>query len=291
MIHASIVGAETEVAGELLRILLYHPDVELTCVYSPSMAGKAIDEVHHGMIGDTDLIFSSTIDLSKTNMVFVCAPQADNFLAELDAEARVVDLTDTHVDGSDDFVYGFCELNRKPLVRGALRAGVPTAIAQPILMALLPLANSLLLNEDITIKTNAEVTAEALNEVETLAKSLQLSFNKKIMVQPTQFAASPRAMFVEVSFDCAVETAQIVELLNNFYDDHNFTFVIGREPKADDVANTNKCIMYVRREDAKIVITAAIDPQIKGSAGTAVHCMNLLFGLHERVGLTLKASL
>jgi N-acetyl-gamma-glutamyl-phosphate reductase len=67
--------------------------------------------------------------------------------------------------------------------------------------------------------------------------------------------------------------------------------VIGREPKADDVANTNKCIMYVRREDAKIVITAAIDPQIKGSAGTAVHCMNLLFGLHERVGLTLKASL
>jgi N-acetyl-gamma-glutamyl-phosphate reductase len=176
-------------------------------------------------------------------------------------------------------------------VRGALRAGVPTAIAQPILMALLPLANSLLLNEDITIKTNAEVTAEALNEVETLVKSLQLSFNKKIMVQPAQFAASPRAMFAEVSFDCAVETAQIVELLNNFYDDHNFTFVIGREPKADDVANTNKCIMYVRREDVKIVITAAIDPQIKGSAGTAVHCMNLLFGLHERVGLTLKASL
>lgn len=290
MIHASIVGAETEVAGELLRILLYHPDVELTCVYSPSMAGKAIDEVHHGMIGDTDLRFSSTIDFSKTNMVFVCAPQADDFLAELDAEARVVDLTDTHVDGSDDYVYGFCELNRKPMVRGALRAGVPTAIAQPILMALLPLANSLLLNEDITIKTNAEVTAEALNEVETLVKSLQLSFNKKIMVQPAPFAASPRAMFAEMSFDCAVETAQIVELLNNFYDDHNFTFVIGREPKADDVANTNKCIMNVRKEDAKIVITAAIDPQIKGSAGTAVHCMNLLFGLHERVGLTLKAS-
>jgi N-acetyl-gamma-glutamyl-phosphate reductase len=291
MIHASIAGGETEQAGELLRILLYHPDVEIISVHNPNLAGKAIDEVHRGMIGDTDLRFSSTIDFDKTNMLFVCAPLSEDIYSEVGKDTRIVDLTDTHIDNDDDFVYGICELNRKPMVRGALHAAVPTPIAQPILLALLPLAKNLLLNTDITVRVSHDFTAEAMHEVNEVVKSLQLSFNQKILVEKCGREVPRRAMFAEVSFDSTVDLAQIAEMFNEFYDDHNFTFVIGREPEAADVANTNKCIIYLRRDNGRLIIATAIDPLVKGAAGTAVHCMNLLFGLHERVGLTLKSSL
>jgi N-acetyl-gamma-glutamyl-phosphate reductase len=275
MIHASIAGGDSPVAGELLRILLYHPDVELISVCSPLHAGMAIDEVHHGMIGDTDLRFSSSIDLEKTNMVFVCTVQPDAFFAEL----------------ADDYVYGFCELNRKPLVRGALHAAVPTAVAQAVLLALVPLANNLLVNGDVSIKAGCDVTDKDIDEVKAVVTALQLSFNNAIKVDAEKTATARRALLVEVSLDCAVETAHIVELFNDFYDDHNFAFVIAREPQADDVANTNKGIINISKDGNRLTIKVAIDPMIKGAVGTAVHCMNLLFGLHERVGLTLKAAM
>ena len=292
MIHASVAGAETPVAGELLRILLYHPDVEITSVYSPSLAGKAIDEVHHGMIGDTDLRFSSAIDSAKTNMVFVCAKQPDGLFAEVDDDTRIVDLTDTHIGADVDYVYGICELNRKPLVRGALHAAVPSPVAQAALLALLPLAKHLLINADVTIAATQPVSEQSVGEVEAVIKALQLSFNNKINVEHIEApTASSRALIAKVSFDCAVDAPQVVDMCNEFYDDHNFTFIISREPQPDDVANTNKCIMHVSKDGERLTVTVAIDPQVKGAAGTAVHCMNLLFGLHERVGLMLKASL
>ncbi len=291
MIHASIAGGDSPVAGELLRILLYHPDVELISVCSPLHAGMAIDEVHHGMIGDTDLRFSSSIDLEKTNMVFVCTVQPDAFFAELPDDVRIVDLTENHVNAGDDYVYGFCELNRKPLVRGALHAAVPTAVAQAVLLALVPLANNLLVNGDVSIKTGCDVTDKDIDEVKAVVTALQLSFNNAIKVDAEKTATARRALLVEVSLDCAVETAHIVELFNDFYDDHNFAFVIAREPQADDVANTNKGIINISKDGNRLTIKVAIDPMIKGAVGTAVHCMNLLFGLHERVGLTLKAAM
>jgi N-acetyl-gamma-glutamyl-phosphate reductase len=291
MIHASIAGGDSPVAGELLRILLYHPDVELISVCSPLHAGMAIDEVHHGMIGDTDLRFSSSIDLEKTNMVFVCTVQPDAFFAELPDDVRIVDLTENHVNAGDDYVYGFCELNRKPLVRGALHAAVPTAVAQAVLLALVPLANNLLVNDDVSIKAGCDVTDKDIDEVKAVVTALQLSFNNAIKVDAEKTATARRALLVEVSLDCAVETAHIVELFNDFYDDHNFAFVIAREPQADDVANTNKGIINISKDGNRLTIKVAIDPMIKGAVGTAVHCMNLLFGLHERVGLTLKAAM
>jgi N-acetyl-gamma-glutamyl-phosphate reductase len=251
----------------------------------------AIDEVHHGMIGDTDLRFSSSIDLEKTNMVFVCTVQPDAFFAELADDVRIVDLTENHVNAGDDYVYGFCELNRKPLVRGALHAAVPTAVAQAVLLALVPLANNLLVNGDVSIKAGCDVTDKDIDEVKAVVTALQLSFNNAIKVDAEKTATARRALLVEVSLDCAVETAHIVELFNDFYDDHNFAFVIAREPQADDVANTNKGIINISKDGNRLTIKVAIDPMIKGAVGTAVHCMNLLFGLHERVGLTLKAAM
>jgi N-acetyl-gamma-glutamyl-phosphate reductase len=244
------------------------------------------------MVGDTDLRFNSTIDFDKSNVTFICAPQSEQFYAELPEDMRVVDMVNTHIANLDDnFVYAICELNRKPLVRGALRAAVPSPVAQAVLLTLLPLAKNLLVNGDISIKSSIPVTDGAIAEIETVIKSLQLSFNHSINADPTPLAGERRAMAVQVSFDCGIDAMQAQQIFNDFYDDHNFTFLIGREPQPADVANTNKCIVNISKQGEQLVITAAIDPLIKGAAGTAVHAMNLLFGLHERVGLTLKPSL
>jgi N-acetyl-gamma-glutamyl-phosphate reductase len=292
MIHASIAGGESDCAGELIRILLYHPDVEIISVYAPALAGKAIDDIHHGMIGDTDLRFNSSIDFDKSNVIFICAPQPEQFYAELPEDMRVVDMVNTHISTpQDNYVYAICELNRKPLVRGALRTAVPTPVAQVVLLALLPLAKNLLINGDVEIKSSTSVAADAITEIETVIKTLQFSFNHNIIVSPVQFQSEHRAMTVQVSFDCGIDAAQAQQIFDDFYDDHNFTFTVAREPQVSDVANTNKCIVNINKQDDKLVICAAIDPLIKGAAGTAVHAMNLLFGLHERVGLTLKPSL
>jgi N-acetyl-gamma-glutamyl-phosphate reductase len=290
MIHASIAGGDDALAGEILQILLYHPDVEVIGVCCPHLAGQAIDEVHHGMIGDTDLRFSSSIDFEKTNMVFVCTMQPDAFFAEIPDGVRIVDLTEAHINADDDYVYGFCELNRKPLVRGALHAAVPSPVAQAVLLALVPLANSLMINADVNIKVSADVTEQDLAEISAVINALQLSFTHALHADTEKLYGSRRALLAEISFDCNIEVTHIIEVFNSFYDDHNFAFVIGREPQAADVANTNKGILHIRREDDRLVISVAIDPLIKGAAGTAVHCMNLLFGLHERVGLTLKPA-
>ena len=82
----------------------------------------------------------------------------------------------------------------------------------------------------------------------------------------------------------------ITKLCEDYYDDHNFTFVVNHEPDASDVNNTNKCLLNLQSDGDKLKITAVIDGLLKGTAGNAVHIMNLLFGLHERVGLALKAQ-
>ena len=90
--------------------------------------------------------------------------------------------------------------------------------------------------------------------------------------------------------DCPVELDEIKKLYEDYYDDHNFTFISDRMPNLKDVVNTNKCILYLTKEDGKLLIVSVIDNLLKGASGQAVHNMNLLFGLHEKVGLELKAS-
>ena len=94
---------------------------------------------------------------------------------------------------------------------------------------------------------------------------------------------------------CAEEVRRLYE---EAYSDHSFTFPVDEEVSVSDILNTNKCLINVARLDdgsdlalayPGIKITAVLDNFVKGSAGNAVHCMNLLFGLSERTGLALKA--
>ena len=321
MINAGIIGGAGYTAGELIRLLIYHPDVELKWVHSASNAGNHISTVHQGLIGEIDMCFTSDIDFDAIDVLFFCTPHGASreFMESHDVpeDLKIIDLSQDyrHRDTAEGFVYGLPELNRKYIVHDCTRVANPGCFATAIQLALLPLAKNLLLNSDINLfaitgSTGAGVKPSTtthyswrndnisiykpfkhqhLQEIRESLSQLQTSFNADINFIPVRGCFS-RGIFVTAYMDCPVELEEIKKLYNDYYSDHNFTFVSDTMPDLKDVVNTNKCILHLSKEDGKLIIVSVIDNLLKGAAGQAVHNMNLLFGLHERVGLNLKAS-
>ncbi len=338
MIKAAIIGGAGYNAGELLRLLVNHPDVTVQWVESAPHAGQAITTVHHGLEGDTDLCFTDTIDYNGLDIVFSCLPNgkaAPFFEANpIPEKLRVIDLSadfrlvngkgvddtptlerDAQQTPGDLWVYGLPELNRKPMVRGARLVANPGSFAMIIELALLPLARNLLLNSNIHVTAITGSTAEGhepsmlthfprLNDnveiydplthrhlAETLQtlRTVQTSFNSEVDFIPVR-AGFSRGILAAIYLDCPVDIQTLRKLYQDSYHDHNFTYVVDRRPDLKDVAGTNKCLIHLEKVGGKLIITAAIDNLLKGGAGTAVHNMNLLFGLHERTGLYLHPT-
>ncbi len=332
MIKTGIVGAETADAGELIRVLINHPDIELTTLASEPLAGSRVVDHHRGLEGDCDLLFSESLTADEHDAVFLCgeAWQArkwvkENAQAIAAGEVRLIDLTGAYRDGSEEMVYGLAEFNRKPMVRGALRASTPSPVAMAVGLSLFPLAKNHLLDSDIyaeiTLARPAASATEyhigestrfdpiaprenrpdltaAAKEIERLIKEIQPSFNNKVSLTFGTEAEHSRGLKVKVETAGNTPLSELNRIYDEAYHDHNFTYVIDREPMISDVENTNKCLLHLDYPQAQRIdtrmpslrITAVIDNLLKGSAGNAVHCMNLLFGLSERTGLNLKAS-
>ena len=321
MIKAGIIGGAGYTAGELIRLLINHPDVQLMWVNSSSNAGNPVASVHQGLIGETDLVFTDQTPFDEINVLFFCTPhgQTRAFLEShsVPDDLRIIDLSTDyrHQDGTHDFVYGLPELNRKAIVRGAKHIANPGCFATAIQLALLPLAKNLLLNKDvhvfaITGSTGAGVKPaptshfswrndnisiykpfrhQHLDEIRQSLSQLQNSFASEIDFIPVRGCFS-RGIFATLYLDCPVELSEIRRLYDDYYSDHNFTFVTNKMPDLKDVVNTNKCLLHLEKEGNKLIIVSVIDNLLKGASGTAVHNMNLLFGLHERTGLCLKGS-
>jgi N-acetyl-gamma-glutamyl-phosphate reductase len=358
VINVGIIGGETDAAGELIRILINHPDVILRAVCSPEQSGKRIDEYHRGLTGDTDLRFVDSLDIDKLNCVFLVGEswQAVRFVNQLQAPVnkqeletddddddimRVIDMTGSFLDGRYGMVYGFPEHHRKAMVRGAFRASIPTSVVTAVELALFPMAKNHLLKEsvDVTVELpqrNDERVSEssdfdgegltgvvsyaasqlstrfdpvapvenrpdsetAAAEIDRELREIDGSFAGHVNLKLSTDASRRRGIKVTVQLPSLVNVDEVKRLYQEAYSDHSFTYVIDRNPMVSDVANTNKCLISIERgpRDIRagglpgISIHSVIDNLVKGSAGTAVHCMNLLFGLSERTGLTLKAS-
>ena len=321
MIKAGIIGGAGYTAGELTRLLVNHPDVEIAWINSNSNAGNRVDSVHQGLIGETDLVFTSETDLDAIDVLFCCTPHGDTrrFIEAhpIPEDLRIIDLsTDYRIqDGTHDFVYGLPELNRRVIVNGAKHVANPGCFATCIQLALLPLAKNLLLNSDvhvhaITGSTGAGVKPgttthfswrndnlsiykpfkhQHLAEIRQSLAQLQNSFHSEINFIPVRGCFS-RGIFATAYLDCPIELGILRELYDKYYSDHSFTFVTDKMPDLKDVVNTNKCLLHLIKVDGKLLIVSVIDNLLKGASGQAVHNMNLLFGLHERVGLQLKPS-
>lgn len=320
MIKAGIIGGAGYTAGELIRLLINHPDVLIEFVHSTSNAGNKVANVHAGLIGETDLTFSSTYDLNAIDVLFFCTPHGESskFMANnpIPESLKIVDLSnDFRIESADhEFIYGLPELNRKHIIRAKYVAN-PGCFATAIQLALLPLAKNLLLNSEIhvhaitgstgagqgfsstshfswrsdNISVYKPFTHQHLTEINQTFASLQRSFSAPINFIPVRgdFA---RGIFASIYLDCPLQLDDVKALYEEYYDDHSFTHVCDYNVDLKQVVNTNKCLIHLEKHGNKLFIVSAIDNLLKGAAGQAVHNMNLLFGLQEKVGLHLKPS-
>ncbi len=318
MIRVGIVGGAGYTAGELLRILVHHPSVELAFVHSTSNAGNKLYDVHEGLLGDTEQCFTAEFSAEGIDVLFLCSAHGDSckFLAQnaLPERLKIIDLAQDFRDESNGFSYGLPELQRER-IRTATRIANPGCFATAIQLALLPLAKTGLLANDvhvnaITGSTGAGVKPSAtshfswrnnnisvykvfnhqhLLEINRTLRSAQPDFEGELNFIPVRgdFA---RGIFVTAYTKCSLSEEEARELYHNFYHDSAFTVVTDKNPDLKQVVNTNKAVVHVEKHGDNLLIIAAIDNLLKGASGQAVQNMNLMFGLDEREGLGLKAS-
>ncbi len=303
MIKVGIAGADTAMAGELIRILINHPDVELVSAFAPGKVGRKVASVHHGLAGECDLDFSPDINPQMLDVIFIDAHSdvADRFRMNTDRwpDLRIIDMS--HCPSLDfdalQMAYGLPEINRKELVRGCKRAVVPRSVATAAIIGLYPLARHLLLKGDITVDyaCPADIdTEEKINmvreEILYVLRKTQNSFNGDLNLRRLDEVVSDRGLKIVIDIPCTLDISEVFKIFDDCYDDHNFTFMVANSMPGHEVEGTQKTLVTLQKLDpSRLTVTVVADCRMRGGAGDAVHVMNLLFGLHERTGLYLKA--
>ncbi len=323
MIKIGIVGAAGYTGGELLRILVNHPQAEIAWAHSKSQAGKHVYATHTDLLGDTDLTFSgddiaSLLALEGLDVIFLCSGhnESKKFLTEnlIPDTLKIIDLSTDFRDQSNGFVYGLPELQRDK-IKTATKIANPGCFATSIELALLPLASAGLLTDDVHVSAitgstgagqalsatthftwrnnNVSIykafTHQHLKEIKMSLNALQSGFNKEINFIPYRgdFARGIMAN-VYTKFSGTIEEA--LALYQNYYASHPFTHVSTQDIDLKQVVNTNKCLIQLQKHEGNLLITSEIDNLTKGASGQAVQNVNLLFGLPETAGLRLKAA-
>ena len=318
MIKVGIAGGAGYTAGELTRILVNHPGVEIVFIHSESNAGKPVCAVHEGLIGDTDMRFSSEFDFDAIDLLFMCGAHGGSagFLAAHPVREglKIIDFAQDFRDESNGYVYGLPEW-RAEKIASADKIANPGCFATAIQLALLPLAKAGMLDNEVSINgitgstgagvkpgasthfswRNNNISAYKVFEHQHLIEiNRNLSLVQGSQVAPIGFIPIrgdfARGIFVTATTDCPLEEAEAIELYSDFYADAPFTFVSELPINLKQVVNTNKCLIKVEKHGGKLVIFSAIDNLLKGASGQAVQNMNLMFGLEQSAGLKLKAS-
>jgi len=318
-INVGIIGGAGYTAGELLRILVHHPSVNIVFVNSSSSAGNPIVDIHSGLIGETDLVFTSELPFNQVDVLFLCSAHGDSkkFMENNSVPARVkiIDLSTDYRAKSPNhtFVYGLPELNRDE-IKQSTRLANPGCFATAIQLAILPLASAGLLTDEIHVNaitgsTGAGVKPsdtshfswrnnnisiykpfghQHLSEIGQSIKQLQPDYSKDINFIPVRgnFA---RGIYATVYTQCAITLEDSYKLYKNYYKDCAFSFVSEKNPDMKQVVNTNKGIVYLEKHGDKLLVVSMIDNLLKGASGQAVQNMNLMFGLDEKAGVGLKS--
>ncbi|MGF7080625.1 N-acetyl-gamma-glutamyl-phosphate reductase [Mucilaginibacter sp. UYCu711] len=322
-IKAGIIGGAGYTGGEMLRILVNHPNVDLTFVHSNSNAGNFIYEVHTDLFGDTELKFTDVLS-TDVDVLFLCVGHGDakKFL-EANAIPDSVKIIDLSQDfrlsqnsklKSKNFIYGLPELNRDA-IKSAQNIANPGCFATCLQLGVLPLAAKGLLNSEIHISATTGSTGagqkptatthftwrndnlsvykvfdhQHLNEIGESLKQLQPSFDKAINFIPYR-GDFTRGIFAAIYMDSDLAGDEALKLYEDYYAGHPFTHVTDRDIDLKQVVNTNKVFIQVKKYGNKLFITSMLDNLLKGASGQAVQNMNLVFGFDERAGLRLKAT-
>lgn len=318
MVKVGIIGGAGYTAGELIRLLINHPQTEIVFVHSTSNAGKPLAEVHEGLIGDTEMLFADSYDLNAVDVLFLCQGHgfSQKFWQENSrpAKLKVVDLAQDYRDESEGYVYGLPEV-KADAIRGADSIANPGCFATAIQLALVPLADAGRLNGEVHVtavtgSTGAGVKPGAtthfswrnnnlsvykafghqhLAEIRRTLAQLQPETDFEISFVPVR-GDFPRGIFAMsyIDTDLALDEAQ--SIFRNFYANSPFTHVSDRPVDLKQVVNTNKAAISLEKHGSKLLIISAIDNLLKGASGQAVENFNLICGLPQDMGLRLKPS-
>jgi N-acetyl-gamma-glutamyl-phosphate reductase len=316
MIKVGVSGCDTLRAQELLRVLVNHPDVELKWVSGRAQPGVRVDTIVLGLIGESDLTVVADEPLGDVDLVFLCDGRAEVMgrlsSANQPDDLHVIDLSGSHnLDHGLEkkWRYGLSEMQRRYLVHDSPLVTLPGSAAAASLLALVPMARNQMINSPLTLRVTVgssalpcdgktadgmmldEWESDQRNEVEYALQQCQPGFNQPIDMDITP-VGEPRVLTVTAQLKCGVPVEALRELYEQYYDDHNFVFVVSQPVTMADVENTNKCLITLDKDELTGVVTihAVMDVLLKGAAGAAVHVMNLMYGLHERVGLALKGT-
>ena len=322
-VRAGIVGGAGYTGGEMLRLLINHPQVEIVFAHSKSNAGNLVSDVHADLFGDTDLKFSGELS-QDIDVLFLCVGHGDakKFLAAnaVDERIKIIDLSqdfrlsENSQAAGRTFIYGLPELNREA-IRSAQNIANPGCFATSIQLALLPLASKGLLRGDIHINATTGSTGagqslsttshfswrnnnlsvykafghQHLNEIGQSLQQLQSNFDHELNFIP-QRGDFTRGILAAIYLDCDLTQGEAEQLYSDYYNLHPFTNISNKNIDLKQVVNTNKCLVHIEKHNNKLFIVSIIDNLLKGASGQAVQNMNLMFGLEEGTGLRLKGA-
>ncbi|EAR00489.1 N-acetyl-gamma-glutamyl-phosphate reductase [Maribacter sp. HTCC2170] len=322
MIKVGIIGGSGYTGGELIRILLNHPNAEIDFVFSTTRAGKQVSSAHADLTGLTNLEFTENVNLT-VDLVFLCLGHGNstNFLNDhsFSNNTKIIDLSndfrlnDDAVFQGKEFIYGLPELFKSKIQKAQYIAN-PGCFASAIQLALLPMAKAGLLNEDIHVNavtgsTGAGVspsgtthfswrnnnvswykpfTHQHLGEINESLTSLQENPGK-IMFLPIRGNFSRGILATAyTTFKGSLEDA--FSLFQDFYKEAKFTHVTKEPIHLKQVVNTNQCHIHLHEHENTLLVTSAVDNLLKGASGQAIQNMNLMLGFEETAGLNLKAG-
>jgi len=318
-IKIGIIGGAGYTGGELLRILVNHPNAVIQFVHSNSNAGNPVWKVHTDLIGSTDVVFSGTLS-NDIDVLFLCLGHGDavKFLSEntIDSHIKIIDLSQDFriAKEGNDFVYGLPELQRDK-IKQAKNIANPGCFATAIQMGILPLAAHNLITQDIHVsgitgstgagqsltqtshfswRNNNMSVYKALNhqhlkEINQSLKSLQTGLDKAVHFIPYR-GDFTRGIIATLYTPCSWSLEEAKEKYKSYYASHPFTHVLDENIDLKQVVNTNNCLLYLEKHGEQLMIVSIIDNLLKGASGQAVQNMNLLFGLDETAGLRLKSG-
>lgn len=330
MINVGILGAAGYTGGELIRLLIHHPQARIIFAHSESNAGNLVADVHEGLYGDTDLRFTDEMPFEKVDVVFFCFGhgKSESFLQEhqVPQDIRIIDLAqDFRLEGeytetlhptpqAHDFVYGLPELNRKRIAK-ARHVANPGCFATCIQLGLLPAAKMGLLRQDVSVNAITGSTGAGQKPSATTHfswregnMSIYKAFRHQHVPEIRQGLRQAQG-YLDVDIDFipyrgdfargifateVVKTkATLEEIVNgykDFYQDEPFAHYVDKSLDLKQVVNTNKALVHCDKYGDKLLVTCCIDNLLKGAVGQAVENMNIMFGIEESAGLSLKAS-
>lgn len=318
--RVGILGAAGYTGGELIRILLNHPQANIVFANSESNAGNLVSDVHEGLIGETELRFTDAMPFNDVDVLFFCFGhgKSEQFLKEhqIPRGVKIIDLAQDFrlAAEGNDYVYGLPEINADRIAT-AWHVANPGCFATAIQLALLPAAAMQLIQDDVAVnaitgstgagqKPGATTHFSWRNNNMSIYKPFQHQHVPEIRQSLTQVQGTlnadidfipyrgdfTRGIFATAVVKTDAPVEDIIAGYKDFYKDAAFTHYSDKAIDLKQVVNTNKCLVHCEKFGRKLLITSCIDNLLKGAVGQAVQNMNIMFGLDERTGLALKAS-